>query len=135
MSSVYDHLGGETTLRALATRFYHHMDNLPSAKGIRAMHPHDIAHSTEKLYLFLSGWLGGPPLYVERFGHPYLRARHLPFNIGVAERDAWLLCMEHALEDCVPDLALRRSLQEAFFGLADHMRNRTESPATPDQTV
>ena len=120
----YELLGGEARLRALVDRFYALMDEVPEYRGIRRLHPPDLAGSREKLRLFLSGWLGGPPLYVARYGHPMLRARHLPFPIGEAERDAWLACMEEAmmLED-VPE-PLRKALAQAFLRTADHMRNR-----------
>jgi hemoglobin len=121
-------IGGEPAVRALVARFYQLMDQLPETRAVRSMHADDLAGSAEKLFLFLSGWLGGPNLYVERFGHPFLRARHLPFSIGAAERDQWMLCMRQALEETVADAALRNRLLGAFAGLADHMRNRAEQP-------
>ena len=123
----YDRIGGESALRALTTRFYQLMDTLPEAQDIRAMHPADLAPSEEKLYLFLSGWLGGPSLYIERYGHPFLRKRHLPFCIASPERDAWMLCMRLAMQEIVTDEHLRTSLDEAFTGMADHMRNAPET--------
>ena len=95
--SIYETIGGEQRLRALVDRFYDLMDSAPEAAGIRALHPEDLTESRNKLFWFLSGWSGGPPMYIERFGHPRLRARHLPFSIGEAERDQWLWCMNHAL--------------------------------------
>jgi len=117
-------LGGDAGLRRLVDRFYGLMDEVPEYHGIRKLHPQDLAGSNEKLYLFLSGWLGGPPLYVEKFGHPMLRARHLPYSIGVSERDAWLACMLQAMEDTGVAEPLRDALLKAFFGTADWMRNR-----------
>jgi hemoglobin len=100
------------------------MDSEPAYRGIRQLHPPALDGSTEKLYLFLSGWMGGPQLYVEKFGHPMLRARHLPFSIGESERDQWLACMQRAMEDCaVPEL-LRLQLMGAFGQTADWMRNQ-----------
>lgn len=128
----YERIGGEPAVRALVRRFYELMDALPEAWGVRRMHAEDLSGSEEKLFLFLSGWFGGPNLYVERFGPPFLRARHLPFSIGAAERDQWMLCMRQVLEECVVDEALRASLQQSFAALADHMRNRTEAPAAAD---
>jgi hemoglobin len=113
----------ESGVRRLVDRFYDLMDSLPEAAGIRKLHPESLAGSRDKLFWFLVGWLGGPPLYVERFGHPRLRARHLPFPIGVAERDAWLLCMRRALADTVEDPAVRAAIDEPITRLADHMRN------------
>lgn len=122
--TIYDLLGGADALRALVDRFYDLMDVDPRYAGIRALHPQDLAGSREKLYLFLTGWLGGPQLYVARHGHPRLRARHLPFSIGAAERDAWMSCMKQAMTDRDIDPDLQAHLAEAFFGTADFMRNR-----------
>jgi len=125
--TLYELIGGETVISALVDRFYELMDSQPLAAGIRAMHPADLSTSREKLYLFLVGWMGGPQLYVERHGHPRLRARHLPFPIGLRERDEWLWCMFKALEDVVPDEDLRVQLANAFLQVADFMRNQGES--------
>ena len=124
-NSFYDMLGGAEAVRRLVDRFYDHMDSDPAYAGIRALHPATLAGSREKLYLFLCGWLGGPQLYVARHGHPRLRARHLPFAIGIAERDAWMTCMKQAMVDVGVDGALQAHLAEAFFGTADFMRNRS----------
>jgi hemoglobin len=102
------------------------MDELPEAAGIRALHGRDLADAEDKLFKFLSGWLGGPNLYWEAFGHPRLRMRHLPFSIGASERDQWLACMGRALEDTVSDPELRASLYAAFGQTAQHMINRAE---------
>jgi hemoglobin len=120
----YERLGGEAGVRALTERFYDLMELDPAFAGIRALHGPSLDRAREKLYLFLSGWLGGPGLYVERHGHPRLRARHLPFPIDIAGRDQWLACMRRALDDTgvEPDLAQR--LMSAFFQTADWMRNR-----------
>jgi hemoglobin len=125
-NSIYDTLGGADAVRRLVDRFYDRMDTDPSYAGIRALHPDTLAGSREKLYLFLCGWLGGPQLYVARHGHPRLRARHLPFAIGIAERDAWVTCMKQAMADVGIDPALQTQLAEAFFGTADFMRNRAD---------
>lgn len=123
----YDILGGEAGLRRLVHRFYQLMDTLPEAWEIRRLHPENLAGSEEKLFMYLSGYLGGPSLFIEKFGHPRLRARHLPFGIGVAERDQWLMCMQLALEEQEVDAGMRDALFKALSGLADHMRNRPES--------
>lgn len=123
-ASHFELLGGETGVRALVDRFYDVMDEAEVAAGIRSMHPPDLATSREKLFLFLVGWTGGPPLYVERYGHPMLRARHLPFPIGQAEAEAWMYCMNHALDEHdMPD-ELREYLRDRFTAVASHMRNR-----------
>ncbi len=120
----YEALGGELIVRHLVDRFYDLMDTLPEAKGIRDLHPERLSGSREKLFMFLSGWLGGPQLYVERFGHPRLRARHLPFAIGEAERDQWLMCMKICVEELEVEQKWRDFLMEKFNGLADFMRNK-----------
>ena len=120
----YALLGGEQAVRALVERFYDLMDLEPQYAAIRKLHAADLAHAREKLFLFLSGWLGGPGLYVERYGHPMLRARHLPFSIGIAERDQWIACMEQAMVEVGVAGDLRDRLRQAFFQTADWMRNR-----------
>ena len=120
----FDALGGETAVRALVDRFYDLMDLEPAYAGIRALHPGSLDGSRDKLHWFLCGWLGGPDLYVQRFGHPRLRARHLPYAIGIAERDQWMACMNRAMQEQHLDAALAQRLAESFFGTADWMRNR-----------
>ena len=122
-ATTFDQFWGADAVRALVDRFYDLMDSDPACAGIRSLHATSLSGSREKLYLFLSGWLGGPPLYVERYGHPRLRARHLPFPIGASERDQWLSCMTRALAEAKIDDALRRHLEGAFARTADHMRN------------
>ena len=119
-------LGGEQGVRRLTQRFYALMDTLPEAWTIRQLHPASLAGSERKLFEFLSGWLGGPDLYIRKHGHPRLRARHLPFPIASRERDEWMMCMRMACEEVVTDEALRAKLLEALAGLADHMRNRRD---------
>lgn len=120
----YDHLGSEEGVRRLVNRFYDLMDSSAEAVHVRALHAATLKVSREKLFLFLSGWLGGPPLYTDRYGPPMLRARHLPFKIGELERDEWLWCMERALaEQSMPD-ELRAFLWQRLRVLADHMRNQ-----------
>lgn len=123
-SSVYEQLGGEPAVRALVDRFYDLMDLEPGYAGIRQMHPASLEGSRDKLHWFLCGWLGGPDLYTQRFGHPRLRARHLPYAIGLSERDQWLVCMAQAMGECGVDVALAERLAAAFFNTADWMRNR-----------
>lgn len=120
----YEVLGGEAAVRGLVDRFYDLMDLEPAYAGIRALHPTDLAGSRDKLFWFLSGWLGGPDLYQSRFGHPRLRARHLPYAIGIAERDQWLACMAQAMQEQAVNPALAQRLAESFFGTADWMRNQ-----------
>ncbi len=119
----YQRLGGEEAIRRLVKTFYRLMNTLPEAEGIRAMHP-DMDRAEEKLFMFLSGWLGGPQLYTEKYGHPRLRQRHMPFAIGESERDQWMLCMRQAMEEENIAPELREQLEQAFFRTADFMRNQ-----------
>jgi hemoglobin len=120
----YQRIGGEAGVRALVQRFYVLMDTLPEAYGIRKLHAPDLSGAEEKLFMYLTGWLGGPQLYVEKYGHPMLRARHLPFPIGIDEAAQWMLCMREAMQECIADAALRASLDKALTDLALHMRNK-----------
>jgi hemoglobin len=122
--TVYDALGGEAGVRALVDRFYDEMDRDPAVKVLRDMHPPDLAESRDKLFWFMSGWLGGPPLYIERKGHPRLRARHFPFAVDASARDQWMKCMRVALAESSLEAPLRERLDDALFKLADHMINR-----------
>lgn len=120
----YEVMGGDPRVRELVDRFYDLMDFEPAYRELRAVHGSALEGAREKLYLFLSGWLGGPPLYTDRFGHPMLRARHLPFSIGEVERDQWMACMVQAMEEVDVPAELRQALEPAFFKTADWMRNR-----------
>jgi hemoglobin len=122
--TAYELLGGEARVRELVDLFYDRMALEPQFEVIRKMHPDDMGSSRDKLFWFLSGWLGGPDLFVERFGHPRLRARHLPFSIGIEERDQWLTCMAHALTDLGIKGDFFDRLMQSFYGTADWMRNR-----------
>lgn len=123
LTSHYDLMGGEQSVHKLVDRFYDLMDEKEEVKGVREMHAKTLRVSREKLFLFLSGWLGGPQLYVEKYGHPRLRARHLPFAIAESERDQWLMCMDQALDEQIEE-PLKQQLKIAFAKVADHMRNR-----------
>jgi hemoglobin len=123
-ATPFDRLGGESAVRALVDRFYDLMDLDPAYAGMRALHPITLDGSRDKLFWYLCGWLGGPNHYIERFGHPMLRARHLPYAIGNAERDQWMACMTQALSDCGVQAELLHGLRNAFQGTADWMRNR-----------
>lgn len=124
MSTAFDLLGGEPAVRAMVDRFYDLMELEPAYAVLRGVHGPSLETARDKLFWFLCGWLGGPGHYEARFGHPRLRARHLPFSIGIRERDQWLACMAQAMRaENVPD-ALSERLQAAFFNTADWMRNR-----------
>ena len=120
----FEGLGGEAPVRALVDHFYDLMDLEPDYAELRATHGSTLDDARDKLFWFLCGWLGGPDHYQERFGHPRLRARHLPFAIGVKERDQWVACMDQAMGECATPEALRQRLRESFFKTADWMRNK-----------
>ncbi|MBM5571002.1 MULTISPECIES: group II truncated hemoglobin [Deefgea] len=119
----YELLGGASVLRQLVDRFYDIMASDSRAAGIHAMHGQDTTLIREKLFEFLSGWLGGPQLFIEKYGHPRLRSRHMPFAIGESERDQWMLCMLQAMAEIPMSDDLRSHLEEAFMKTADFMRN------------
>ena len=121
-------IGGEAGLRSLVKRFYELMDTLPEAYGIRKLHQPDLSSAEEKLFMYLCGWLGGPQLYVEKYGHPRLRARHLPVAIASDEAAQWMLCMREAMAETIADEGLRKGLDKALSDLALHMRNRNDPP-------
>ena len=119
----FDALGGEAAVRRLVERFYDLMDLEPAYRELRASHGTTLDDARLKLFWFLCGWLGGPQHYQERFGHPRLRMRHMPFRIGIQERDQWLACMDQALRETGVPEDLRARLGQAFFQTADWMRN------------
>lgn len=124
--TLYDQLGGETGLRRLCERFYHHMNEQKQFRLIRDLHPADLDNARERLLAFLSGWAGGPQVYAEKYGHPRLRMRHMPFSIGKEERDQWLQCMLLALDDIGLKDPQRFFVMDALMKVADHMRNRDD---------
>jgi hemoglobin len=128
-ATPFELIGGEPGVRKLMDRFYDLMDTEPSYAGIRSLHPSDLSATRDKLFWFMCGWLGGPQHYTERFGHPMLRARHLPFAIGVAERDQWMSCMKRAMDETTADPALKAHLAAALMKTADWMRNQPEARA------
>ena len=126
--SLFDLLGGDpeatNQIRAIVEAFYDVMDSDEKAKTIRLMHPEDLTSSREKLFMFLSGWTGGPQLYIERYGHPFLRRRHLPFKIGEEERDQWIYCMTKGLLNLKMEEEKIKALLNALYPIADFMRNQ-----------
>jgi hemoglobin len=122
-ATPFEWIGGEEKVKALVERFYDLMDLEPQYADLRRTHGTDLARARQNLFWFLCGWLGGPAHYESRFGHPRLRARHMPFVIGTKERDQWLACMDQAMGEVGVDEKLRERLREAFYQTADWMRN------------
>jgi hemoglobin len=126
--SLYDLLGGEPEathkIREIVEAFYDVMERDEKAKTIRLMHPEDLTSSREKLFMFLTGWTGGPQLYTDRYGHPFLRRRHLPFKIGEKARDQWIYCMTKGLLNLKMEEEKIKALLNALYPIADFMRNQ-----------
>ncbi|UFS56233.1 group II truncated hemoglobin [Comamonadaceae bacterium M7527] len=123
-ATPFEWIGGEANVQAMVTRFYDLMDLEPAYAALRASHGDNLDNARTRLFYFLCGWLGGPSYYTDRFGHPMLRARHLPFSIGIQERDEWVACMRQAMIETNVPPPLRERLEQSFFQTADHMRNR-----------
>lgn len=124
--SLYDTIGGETRVREMVDRFYDLMELEAEFALLRSVHPPTLDNARDRLFWFLSGWMGGPDAYIERFGHPRLRMRHMPFAIGTQERDQWLRAMAWAMEDVGIEESLRLRLMESFYQTADWMRNKAD---------
>ena len=122
--NLYERIGGEAGLKALVERFYDIIDSAPEATQLRALHPKSLRQSREKFFMFLSGWTGGPQLYLEKYGHPRLRMRHMPFSIGAVERDQWIWCMHKALDESKIDPRVVEYLKTRFAETADFLRNQ-----------
>ena len=122
-ATPFEWIGGENAVQSLVDRFYDLMDLEPAYRELRASHGTTLDDARQKLFWFLCGWLGGPQHYQERFGHPRLRMRHMPFRIGILERDQWLACMDQAMGDTGVPPDLRERLRQSFFKTADWMRN------------
>ena len=128
MTTAYEMMGGEQGVRALVTRFYELMDSLPEARACRAIHPTDLTGSAEKLFEYLTGWLGGPPIFVKKRGPPMLRRRHFHLASAGPEIDGWLLCFMRAWDDIVGDNPeLAALVLPQIHQLARHMRNREDA--------
>ena len=124
----YEALGGEGGIWQLVNRFYALLDELPEAYTVRKMHPESLAGSAQSLFEFLSGWLGGPPLYAAKKGHPRLRMRHAPYAVDQVVRNEWMLCMTLAVQEQVADPQLRTWLLASFDQMASHMINTESTP-------
>ena len=129
----YDRIGGKAGVRRLTQRFYAQMDTLPEAAACRAIHPPSLVGSEAKLFDYLTGWLGGPPVYVQKNGPPMLRRRHLHAPIAGPEIEGWLLCFRQAWAETVADAALTAAVLPQVEQLAQHMRNREDAAWTPPE--
>jgi hemoglobin len=122
-NTPFDAVGGKARVRALVDAFYDLMDRDPAFAGVRALHKPSLDDAREKLFEFLCGWLGGPQLYIQTYGHPRLRARHAAFPIGAAERDQWLACMRSAMDAQAITGEVRAFLNQRFAHVAAFLRN------------
>lgn len=118
--SIYDNLGGESTLRRLVEAFYPKVQAHPL---LGPLFPEDIMPVMDKQFMFLSQFFGGPSLYSDQYGHPMMRARHLPFPITEERAEAWLSCMASALQDIGIDDPLRSFVLQRLSGPAHHFIN------------
>ncbi|ANL35463.1 globin-like protein [Rhizobium phaseoli] len=131
VTTLYEAIGGDPAVRALTHRFYALMDTLPEASYVRAVHPPSLQGSEEKFYEYMTGYLGGPPLYTDKRGHPRLRSRHFVAEIGPVERDEWLLCFRRALDETIASQALRDLIWAPVERLAYHMQNKAPIEEQP----
>ena len=118
----YVEIGGEEAVRGLVEAFYDIIEE--DSPVLREMLPRNTSGSRQKLYEYLSGWMGGPPIYQMNRGHPQLRRRHLPFEIGHFEADEWMRCMRLAMDRVGLGEQMSRWLDERLEPLAQHMINR-----------
>ena len=126
LNNLYTRLGGETVLRDFVNHLYDYMDSNPKVEHIRNMHAKNLSQTRERLFMFLSGMLGGPPLYMDEFGPPRLRRKHLGFKIGNEERDQWLLCAQNAVDQLDIEGHLRDELMCQLTVMANHLRNKDD---------
>jgi hemoglobin len=120
--ATFQALGGKFGIRALVESFYREMDSLSPAQRIRRLHPSDLSLSIEKLICFLCGWTGGPKRYAEVYGPIRIPQAHIHLPVGEAERDAWLLCMKHALAEQSFSDELKTYMLEQLFVPANQIR-------------
>ncbi len=123
---------GEDGIRDLTEAFYDIMDKSPEAAGIRRLHAQDLAPMKQKLAEYLTGWMGGPPVYAQKYGGVCMTEPHEPYHIGPEERDQWLWCMDRALQRIDASEELVEMLKVPMFRVADAVRNREGPSAARD---
>lgn len=121
--TLYEAIGGAPVLRRIVEAFYPKVQAHPL---LGPLFPEDITPVMEKQFMFLSQFLGGPSLYSDAYGHPMMRARHLPFPITRERADAWLDCMRRALEEVGLEPELRQVMLGRLSGPAYHFVNTDE---------
>jgi hemoglobin len=121
-ATPYEEIGGDEKVRSLVETFYDIIE--AESPVLRAMLPSDMSGSRQKLYEFLSGWMGGPQLYFERRGHPRLRLRHMPFPIDTHAAEEWTRCMRQALSAVEAPLDLAVYLERELGNTATGLRNK-----------
>lgn len=120
-STPYSLIGGETGVRELVKEFYDEMETNIHLQELLAVHQLPLDKIREKFFEYLSGWMGGPPLFEEKYGHPRLRQRHLHVAVTRKQAELWMLCMNNALDKTVKNNELKQWLRQAFGQLATHM--------------
>lgn len=128
VSNIYALLGGAAAVRRLSERFYALMDELPEAARVRRLHPTMLAGCADRLFEYLSSWLGGPALCSAR-----PRPAH-PCAVGSTECNEWLLCMRLALAEQVDEAGLRAALLQALGGMAETLIRESLPTSTPEET-
>ncbi len=130
MKTPYEILG-EDGVRNLCNAFYDVMDSDKEVKDVRRMHAESLEPMKEKLFEYLSGWMGGPQVYSKRYGTVCMTTPHKPYSIGPKERDQWLHCMDKALEHIDASDELKTMLKDPMFRVADAVKNRNSSEPEP----
>ena len=118
---------GDDGIKQLVNAFYDVMDELPLAADIRAMHAENLDSVKRMLTAYLTGWMGGPPVYQAIKGTVCLTDPHEPYRIGPKERDQWLDCMDEALQRVSASEELKDMLKEPMYRVADTVRNCEDS--------
>lgn len=122
-NSLYELIGGAQGLEQLVKAYIDVLRTRPEAQHLRSLYPDNLDHYELRMIEFLSGWLGGPALYLERHGMPMLREKHRGMPIDAQVRDEWMFCMRLALEKTIQDNDLRVTLEGAFWRMADSLKH------------
>ncbi|MGH1541296.1 MAG: group II truncated hemoglobin [Arenicella sp.] len=124
--TLYYKMGGESSLKALVETFYDIVETDPDGEPVHVLHLQGfgVNHLRQAQFEFLSGFFGGPQLYIEKTGHSNLRLMHEHVEIGAVERDSWLLCMEKAIDKVGFEAEIKDQLMQGFTRSAEVLKNR-----------